>query len=304
MKYLKSYRLFESQGWSLEEIIRMAEAGLMTGQEKAAAMRTAIRQILTDGGNLDPWSNRGQTLLSELPVIAAVGTPEAEAFRAAGWRPFSTIAQIANGTLVWSRLPNDPDSQRLEQIIFYEETGYVRSSVGDRLQVILKKSAGGGLAFFRDSMQEVNERWAIEAYLVPSRKHFAQQQAKAAIMAEIREFLESKFTSNNPRHERVLNEYLTLLAQSGSAKQLISRFTIIKTKFPNLPLWIATDYTYYLRDLFRLINKTGLPEPIKLYLPVPVKIPSYLQSDLISEWNRLRSSDLINTTITKDIIQL
>ena len=295
MKYLKSYRLFESQGWSLEEIIRMAEAGLMTGQEKAAAMRTAIRQILTDGGNLDPWSNRGQTLLSELPVIAAVGTPEAEAFRAAGWRPFSTIAQIANGTLVWSRLPNDPDSQRLEQIIFYEETGYVRSSVGDRLQVILKKSAGGGLAFFRDSMQEVNDRWAIEERFVPSRKTLAQTRAKEAVIAEIREFLEPKFKD----HKWVLERYLQFLASGGSAKQLAQRFQIIQRRFPSLPLWGAENYYTELLDK-TLAN--GLPDDVKFWLASPIEVSSWAARK-IDLWRKLLDRGLVDTDLSKTITQ-
>lgn len=296
MKYLKSYNLFESQGWSLEEIIRMAEAGLMSGQEKAAAMRTAIRQILTDGGNLDPWSNRGQTLLSELPVIAAVGTPEAEAFRAAGWRPFSTIAQIANGTLVWSRLPMPwTKSQRLEQIIFYEETGYVRSSVGDRLQVMMQKSAGGGLAFFRDSMREVNERWAIEEFLVPSRKVFAQRQAKEAVIAEIQDFLEPKFKD----HKWVLERYLQFLASGGSAKQLVQRFKVIQRRFPSLPLWGAENYYH---DLLDKVLTEGLPDGVKLWLAVPIEV-SHWEARKIDLWRQLINQGLVDTDLSKTITQ-
>jgi hypothetical protein len=296
MKYLKSYSIFESQGWSLEEIIRMAEAGLMSGAEKTEETRKAIRQILAEAGEMDPWSAPGQALLRDLSVIAAVGTPEAEPFLAAGWQPTSTIVQLANGTLVWSRpLQSRLSIQHTEELIFYEATGYARHNIGNQLQPLLRKTPGGGLSFYRGAMQELNERWAIEESFVPNRKTLAQARAKDAVIAEIREFLAPKFKD----HKLVLDQYLQFLANGGSAKQLAQRFQIIQRQFPSLPLW-GTGLDY--EDLLRTVSTAGLPDGVKFWLASHIKV-HYWAVHQIDLWQRLLDLGLVDTGLSKTITQ-
>ena len=310
MKYLKSYSLFESTGWSLEEINRMADAGLMTGAEKIEATRTTIKQILREAGESNPWSERGKALLSSLPAIEAINTPEAEAFFKAGWTPTSTVQQLANATLVWSREIQYTDSERAnlwqystdpqqyrqsEQLIFYEATGYARHNVGDRLQVMLRKAPGGGLSFYRGAMQELNERWAIEDRFVPNRKTVAQTRAKEAVIKQIREFLEPKFKD----HKWVLERYLQFLASGGSAKQLAQRFQIIQRRFPSLPLWGAERYYDELLDK---ALTDGLPDGVKFWLASPIEVSSWAARK-IDLWRKLIDRGLVDTDLSKTITQ-
>lgn len=265
MKHLLPFALFENEDWSLDEIQRMLDAGLMTPAEAAPAMRTIIRKLLAEAGTSEIWSEAGIEALREIPAVAAVREPEAEALFAAGFKPVSSVIQLAQGTLDWERAtPTAAERSMIrptaEHLIFYEKTGYVRQMIGDRLQVIIRSTAGGGLSFFKDKMREVDERWVLAEPFMPSRKTFAAKQRRDAAEAEIESKLNELF--GETASDLFIKKYLKVLTAGFTIVELNKLPQKIQKSWPLLPIRFIDQYT---ESSWRILFE-HLPQANKFYL--------------------------------------
>lgn len=239
MKYLKPFALFENSDWSLDEIQRMLDAGLMTSAEAVPAMRKLIREILAATGTSEIWSAEGIEALREIPAVAAVNEPEAQPFWDAGFKPVSSVVQLAQGTLDWHR-SNQDSGFVAEHLVLYERTGYVRQMMGDRLQVMVRANPGGGLGFFKDKMQELNERWALEIPLSPHRKTVATQQRRTEAQSQIEATLVKLFEPASV--EPFIAEYIRCLSLGFSLAELAKLPQKIEKTWPNLPIRFINNF--------------------------------------------------------------
>jgi hypothetical protein len=264
MKHVKSFALFENENWDLFDIQRMLDAGLMTPTEAAPAMRTIIRRLLAEAGTSEIWSEAGIEALREIPAVAAVGEPEAQPLWDAGFKPVSSIIQLAQGTLDWERIaePADRDMTRrsIERLVFYEKTGYVRQMIGQALHVLIRSNPGGGLSFFKDKMRELNDRFAVERQFVPSRKTLAAKQKRDAAETAIESQLNELF--GETASDLFIQKYLEVLASGFTIAELNTLPQKIQKSWPLLPIRFIDRYS---EDSWRILFDY-LPSANKFYL--------------------------------------
>lgn len=236
MKHLLPFALFENEDWTLDEIQRMLDSGLMTADEAAPAMRTVIRKLLAEAGTSEIWSEAGIEALREIPAVAAVREPEAEALWRVGFKPVSSIIQLAQGTLDWQRdnQSQSADGAGVERLVFYERTGYVRQMIGKQLHVLIQSTPRGGLGFFKDKMREVADRFAIEEPFLPSRKTVETRnrrtEAEELIAAKLYELF------GEAASELFVTTYVKCLSAGLSLAELRNILPKIERNWPNLPI--------------------------------------------------------------------
>jgi hypothetical protein len=296
MKYFKSFSLFENQDWSLEEIIRMMDAGLMTSAEAVPAMRTIIRKLLAEAGTSEIWSAEGIEALREIPAVAAVNEPEAQPFWDAGFKPVSSIVQLAQGTLAWQR-SNQDSGFVAEELIFYERTGYVRQMLGGRLQVMARANPGGGLSFFKAKMQELNERWALEIPLVPSRSGVAAQQRRTDALSQIEATLVELFEPAVV--EPFIAEYIRCLRLGFSLGELAKLPQKIEKTWPNLPIRFVNNFGTEQWQL--LIDQ--VPASTKLFLATsPILYQRFnWHTEWYAIWQAAADAGKVNQQVSKPV---
>jgi len=269
MQYVEPFALFESENWTLSEIQRMLDAGLMTPTEAAPAIRVVIRRLLAEAGTSEIWSEAGIAALLEIPAVAAVREPEAEPLWNADFKPVSSIVQLAQGTLDWERLISGQSSiepypqqwSNVERLVFYEKTGYVRQMIGKggKLSVLFQSRPGGGLSFFKDRMRELNDRFAIDRPFVPSRRSVAAKERKAAVAADVEATLMRQF--GETQADEFINAYLQMANHSFSPTEMARLPRLIMQNWPNLPVRIDKGQPDFYRRLF-----DSMPPANKLYL--------------------------------------
>ena len=303
MKHVKSFALFENENWDLFEIQRMLDAGLMTPTEAAPAMRVVIRRLLAEAGTDQVWSAEGIAALREIPAVAAVGEPEAQPLWDAGFKPVSSIIQLAQGTLDWERIaePADRDMTRrsIERLVFYEKTGYVRQMIGQALHVLFRSNPGGGLSFFKDKMRELNDRFAIDRQFVPSRKTVAAQERKEEAETGVETVLRDLF--GETQADQFIDAYVQLASYGFSTAELTKLPQRIESVWPNLPIrYVQRGVGNLWQTLF-----DSMPYTNKLYLITsPIINPGFhwLQ-DWVNMWQAQVEAGKVNQRLSKPIRQ-
>lgn len=296
MKYLKPFALFENEDWSLAEIQRMLDAGLMTSAEAVLAIRKLIREILAAAGTSEIWSAEGIAALSEIPAVAAVGEPEAQPLLAAGFKPVSSIVQLAQGTLDWHR-SNQDSGFVAEHLILYERTGYVRQMMGDRLQVMVRANPGGGLGFFKEQMQELNDRWALEIPLSPHRKTVATQQRRTEAQSQIEATLVKLFAPASV--EPFIAEYVRCLSLGAGLAEMGNLSQKIEKTWPNLPIRFIN--TFGTAEWQLLLDQ--VPASTKLFLATsPILYPRFhWHTEWYALWQAAADAGKVNQQLSKAV---
>lgn len=296
MKYLKPFALFENSDWSLDEIQRMLDAGLMTSAEAVPAMRKLIREILAAAGTSEIWSAAGIEALREIPAVAAVNEPEAQPLWDAGFKPVSSVVQLAQGTLDWHR-SNQDSGFVAEHLVLYERTGYVRQMMGDRLQVMVRANPGGGLGFFKDKMQELNDRWALEIPLSPHRKTVATQQRRTDAQSQIEATLVKLFEPASV--EPFIAEYVRCLSLGAGLAEMGNLSQKIEKTWPNLPIRFIN--TFGIAEWKLLLDQ--VPASTKLFLATsPILYPQfYWHSEWYALWQAAADAGKVNQQLSKAV---
>jgi hypothetical protein len=306
MKHIKSFALFENQDWSLEEIIRMMDAGLMTSQEAAPSLRAAIRRLLSAAGTEDIWSQAGMAALNDIPAMAAVSEPEAQPFWDAGFKPVSSVIQLAQGTLDWERPFRDEAGEpriwngkpQVEHLVFYEKTGYVRQMLGDRLQVLIRTAPGGGVSFFKSMFVELNERWAIEQSGVPNRKTVAANERRASAQNEFKAKLIELW---GPELDQTfLDQYMKMIAAAYSIGEVKALTNKVERIWPNLPIKYADQFNW---DEFWRATMQTMPTLNQLFLSTsPLFYNRFSwQMQWRDKFRELESAGKVNASLSKPI---
>jgi hypothetical protein len=293
MKYVKSYAIFEQEEWTFDEVQRMLDSGLMTLDEALPTLRKAIRTELAKAGTNDPWSPEGREVLRAFPVVAAVDEPEAQPFFDAGWKPDSSIVQIAQGTLQWKKVkeyPNaTPPAVRLQYLVFYDRTGYVRSSVGSSQPVTLfKVTPGQGLAFFKSMMAATVEKYSI-VDLVQSHKSLATDRGRADVRQKVLDKLQPLFGE----HTKLLKYYIdTQLIKAFGLKSEAVADKIV-AGWPGLPLWIIDSI------VLDTAASTGVPAGAKFWMAKSIKLDNSWSGYFVRKFEELREAGLVDEEKTK-----
>ena len=264
----------------------MMDAGLMTLDEALPTLRKTIRTELAKAGTDDPWSPEGREVLRAFPVVAAVGEPEAQPFFETGWKPDSSVVQIAQGTLQWKKVkdyPNaTPPAVRIQYLVFYDRTGYVRSSVGSSQPVTLfKVTPGQGLGFFKSMMAATVEKYSI-VDLVQSHKPLAARKA------DVRQKVFDKLQPLFGEHTKLLRYYIDtqLIKAFGLRAEAVA--DKIVAGWPGIPIWLIDSMV-----LDTALSK-GLPDGAKIWMDKSVKLEGHWYGYFLRKFEELRDAGLVD----------